>query len=90
VSIASNMETTSSISGRLSGLASQHRFITFARELGQHLGISGLRFWDFNMKNSTLLHKILSKKTRYTKGEMIGVQVDDLPDEPQLKSLLRS
>jgi hypothetical protein len=50
VSIASNMETASSISGRLSGLASQHRFITFARELGQHLGISGLRFWDFNKK----------------------------------------
>lgn len=52
VSIASNMVTTSSISGRLSGLASQHRFITFASELGQHRGISGLRFcsqrnWDF-------------------------------------------
>jgi hypothetical protein len=43
------METTSSISGRLSGLASQQRFITFARELGQHLGISGLRFYSCNM-----------------------------------------
>lgn len=48
VSMASNMETTSSISGRLSGLASQHLFITFARELGQHLGMSGLRFYHFN------------------------------------------
>lgn len=45
VSMASNMVTTSSIPGRLSGLASQHRFITFARELGQQRGISGLRFW---------------------------------------------
>lgn len=44
VSIASIRDTTSSISGRLSGFASQHRFITFASELGQHLGISGLRF----------------------------------------------
>jgi hypothetical protein len=44
VSIASNMETTSSISGRLSGLASQHLFITFPRALGQQRGISGLRF----------------------------------------------
>lgn len=44
VSMASSMETTSSISGRLSGLASQHFLITFARELGQHLGISGLKF----------------------------------------------
>lgn len=44
VSMASIMETTSSISGRLSGVASQHFFITFARELGQHLGISGLKF----------------------------------------------
>ena len=48
-SMASNMETTSSISGRLSGFASQQRFITFARELGQHLGISGLRFYSCNM-----------------------------------------
>jgi hypothetical protein len=48
-SMASNMETTSSISGRLSGLASQQRFITFAREFGQHLGISGLRFYSCNM-----------------------------------------
>lgn len=42
------------------------------------------------IKNSTLLYKILSKKTQYSKGAMIGVQVDELPDEPQLKSLLRS
>ena len=46
--MASNKETTSSISGLLSGLASQHRLITFARELGQHLGISGLRFYALN------------------------------------------
>lgn len=46
--MASKSETTSSISGLLSGLASQHRFITFARELGQHLGISGLRFYALN------------------------------------------
>lgn len=44
VSIDSNMDTTSSISGRLSALASQHRFITFAKELGQQRGISGLKF----------------------------------------------
>lgn len=44
VSIASSMDTTSAISGRLSGFASQHRFITFASELGQQRGISGLRF----------------------------------------------
>ena len=48
VSMASIIATTSSISGRLSGLASQHRFITFAKELGQHLGISGLRFCGFS------------------------------------------
>lgn len=48
VSMASNIVTTSSISGRLSGFASQHRFITFARELGQHRGISGLRFCSFH------------------------------------------
>lgn len=47
VSIASNMVTTSSISGRLSGFASQQTFITFARELGQHRGISGLKFCNF-------------------------------------------
>ena len=45
VSIASNILTTSSMSGRFSGFASQHLFMMFARELGQHLGISGLRFW---------------------------------------------
>lgn len=45
VSMASNRVTTSSISGLRSGLASQHRFITLASELGQHLGISGLKFW---------------------------------------------
>jgi hypothetical protein len=44
VSIASNMDTTSAISGRLSGFASQQRFITFAKELGQQRGISGLKF----------------------------------------------
>jgi hypothetical protein len=45
VSIASTMDTTSAISGRLSGFASQQRFITLAKELGQQRGISGLRFW---------------------------------------------
>jgi len=44
VSIASNIDTTSAISGRLSGFASQQRFITFAKELGQQRGISGLKF----------------------------------------------
>lgn len=44
VSIASNNFTTSSISGRLSGFASQHFFMMLAKELGQHLGISGRRF----------------------------------------------
>lgn len=49
VSIASSMVTTSSISGLLSGLASQHRFITLASEPGQHLGISGLKFCRENV-----------------------------------------
>lgn len=44
VSIASNILTTSSISGRLSAFASQHFRIILAKELGQHLGISGRRF----------------------------------------------
>jgi hypothetical protein len=44
VSIASSRDTTSAISGRLSGFASQQRFITFAKELGQQRGISGLKF----------------------------------------------
>jgi hypothetical protein len=57
-SMASNMETTSSISGRLSGLASQQRFITFARELGQHLGISGLRF--YSCKTRGKLHEVVN------------------------------
>lgn len=43
-SMASNIDTTSSISGLLLGSASQHLLITFATDLGQHLGISGLRF----------------------------------------------
>lgn len=44
VSIASSMDTTSAIAGRLSGFASQQRFITLAKELGQQRGISGLKF----------------------------------------------
>ncbi|OMO85636.1 hypothetical protein COLO4_21529 [Corchorus olitorius] len=44
VSTASSILTTSSISGRFSGFASQHFRIMFAKELGQHLGISGRRF----------------------------------------------
>ncbi|CAA7402236.1 unnamed protein product [Spirodela intermedia] len=43
VSMASKIATTSSISGRRSGFASQHLFITFPSELGQHRGISGRR-----------------------------------------------
>eukprot|EP01018_Ginkgo_biloba_P013749 Gb_27650 [translate_table: standard] len=41
--MASSIVTTSSISGLLSGFASQHLLITLLRELGQHLGISGRR-----------------------------------------------
>lgn len=44
LSIASNMVTTSCISGLLLGSASQHFFITLAKELGQFLGICGLKF----------------------------------------------
>lgn len=44
VSTASNILTTSSISGRLSALASQHFRIILAKPLGQHLGISGRKF----------------------------------------------
>lgn len=46
VSITSNSFTTSSISGRFSGFASQHFLMMFATELGQHLGISGRRFYQ--------------------------------------------
>lgn len=44
VSIASKSLTTSSISGRLSGFASQHLRIMLAKAVGQHLGISGRKF----------------------------------------------
>ena len=44
VSRASKSCTTSSISGRLSGFASQHFRITFANALGQQRGMSGRRF----------------------------------------------
>lgn len=44
VSIASNKVTTSSMSGLLSGFASQHFRMMLAKELGQHLGISGRKF----------------------------------------------
>lgn len=44
VSIASSNLTTSSISGRLSGLASQQRRMMLANAFGQHLGISGRKF----------------------------------------------
>uniref|UniRef100_A0A2P2KMJ2 Protein kinase atmrk1 n=1 Tax=Rhizophora mucronata TaxID=61149 RepID=A0A2P2KMJ2_RHIMU len=44
VSIACNILTTSAISGRFSALASQHFRMIFAKELGQHLGISGRKF----------------------------------------------
>ncbi|CAA6673100.1 unnamed protein product [Spirodela intermedia] len=46
--MASNKPTTSSISGLLSGFPSKHLFITLANELGQHFGISGLRFLNPN------------------------------------------
>lgn len=46
VSIDSSSLTTSSISGRFSGFASQHLFMMLARELGQHRGMSGRRFWQ--------------------------------------------
>ena len=42
--MAFNMVTTSSISGLLLGFSSKHCVIIFARELGQQLGISGIRF----------------------------------------------
>lgn len=48
VSMASNIFTTSDISGRFSGFPSQHFRMTFARELGQHLGIVGRRFCQPN------------------------------------------
>jgi len=57
VSIASNMATTSSISGRLSGFASQHLFITCARELGQQRGISGLKFCSFQSSHDNVLQQ---------------------------------
>jgi hypothetical protein len=44
VSRASKSCTTSSISGRLSGFASQHFRITFANALGQQRGMSGRKF----------------------------------------------
>lgn len=44
VSIASSILTTSSMSGRFSGFASQHFRMMLANELGQHLGTSGRRF----------------------------------------------
>lgn len=44
VSNASNSLTTSSMSGRFSGFASQHFRMMLANELGQHLGISGRKF----------------------------------------------
>lgn len=53
VSMASNKLTTSSISGRLSGFASQHFLMMLANELGQHLGISGRKFCQ--LKNIYML-----------------------------------
>jgi hypothetical protein len=44
VSRASKSCTTSSISGRLSGFASQHLRITFTNALGQQRGMSGRKF----------------------------------------------
>jgi len=41
VSIASNIVTTSCISGRLSGFAFQHFRMMFAKSLGQFFGILG-------------------------------------------------
>ena len=50
VSIASRSVTTSSMSGRFSGCGSQHLFMMFAKEWGQHLGMCGRKFcqmtWD--------------------------------------------
>jgi len=63
VSMASSIAATSSISGLLSGFASQHLFITLARELGPHLGISGLRFcsqWSSVILSQRLLHSLVS------------------------------
>lgn len=44
VSTASSNLTTSSMSRRLSGCASQHFRMMLANEPGQHLGISGRKF----------------------------------------------
>lgn len=49
MSMASNIWTTSSILGLLLGSVSQHFFITSATEMGQHLGISGLKLWMQNV-----------------------------------------
>jgi len=56
VSIASISLTTSSMSGLLSGFASQHFFMIFDSALGQHRGISGRKFChntreDYNQSN---------------------------------------
>lgn len=51
VSTAYNNFTTSSMSGRLSGFASQHFRIMLASAVGQHLGISGLKFCHSSSRN---------------------------------------
>ncbi|KAF7819599.1 Paired amphipathic helix protein Sin3-like 4 [Senna tora] len=70
VSIASNIDTTSSISGRLSGFASQHLFITFARELGQHradVTSEKLRS-GYGMSQQYISHRHIPKLSHVTKS----------------------
>ncbi|KAL4312149.1 hypothetical protein GQ457_01G032270 [Hibiscus cannabinus] len=47
---ASSIVTTSPISGRFFGSASQHFLMMFANELGQHHGISGRKFCQYNVE----------------------------------------
>lgn len=62
VSSDSSILTTSSISGRLSGLASQHFFMIFAIALGQHRGISGRMFCISSIASKNYNAKIVLAK----------------------------
>jgi hypothetical protein len=88
VSIASIMDTTSAISGRLSGFASQQRFITFAKALGQHRGISGLRFCT--SKIFFFMFSVVQRNKCQQHEQETGHEHIFLPVGQQQKLLLRS
>lgn len=66
VSRASKSCTTSSISGRLSGFASQHFRITFANALGQQRGMSGRKFCR---KKEEIIYKMHTVMCTLHEGE---------------------